>query len=58
MADCLKLPSMTWMAPVSMQLDAETPEMDDDDPSDDDEVDDSEEEEGRDAPSDAEDDGP
>jgi len=54
----LTLPPMTWMAPVSMPLDAETPEVDDDDPSDDDEVDEFEEEEGPDAPSDAEDDGP
>lgn len=50
----LRLPPVTWMAPVSMPLDAEVPEMDDDDPSDDDEVDEFEEEDG----SDAEDDQP
>lgn len=54
----LRLPPVTWMAPVSMPLDAEVPEMDDDDPSDDDEVDEFEEEDGSNAPSDAEDDQP
>lgn len=53
----LTLPPVTWMAPVGMPLDAETPEVDDDDPSDDDEVD-AFEEEGIEAPSDAEDDDP
>jgi hypothetical protein len=52
----LRLPPVTWMAPVSMPLDAETPEMDDDDPSDDDEVDEFEEEDASDTPSKAEDD--
>ena len=54
----LKLPPVTWMAPVSMPLDVETPEMDDDDPSDDDEVDEFEEEDGSGAPSNAENDEP
>jgi hypothetical protein len=54
----LKLPPVTWVAPVSMPIDAETSEIDDDDPSDDDEVDEFEEEEGPDVPSDAEDDAP
>jgi hypothetical protein len=53
----LTLPPVTWMAPVSMPLDAETPEVDDDDPSDDEEVEEFEEE-GLNAPSDAEDDEP
>lgn len=53
-----KLPPVTWMAPVSMPLDVETPEMDDDDPSDDDEVDEFEEEDGSGAPSNAENDEP
>ena len=35
----LALPPLSWMAPVSMPLDAEVAEPDDDDPSDDDEVD-------------------
>ncbi len=34
----LALPPVTWMAPVSVPLDAESPEIDDDDPSDDDEI--------------------
>ena len=50
----LRLPPVTWMAPVSMPLDVETPEMDDDDPSDEDEVDEFEEEDGLDAPPNAE----
>jgi hypothetical protein len=54
----LRLPPVMWMAPVSMPLDAETPEIDDDDPSDDDEVGEFEEEDGSEAPSDAEDDEP
>lgn len=53
----LTLPPVTWLAPVSMPLDAETPEVDDDDPSDDEDVEEFEEE-GRNAPSDAEDDEP
>lgn len=39
----LTLPPVTWMAPVSVPLDAESPEMDDDDPSDDEEIDEYEE---------------
>lgn len=54
----LRLPPVTWIAPVSMPLDAESPEMDDDDPSDDEEVDEFEEEEAPNAPSDTEDDEP
>ena len=54
----LRLPPVTWMAPVSMPLDAETPEIDDDDPSDDDQVGEFEEEDGSEAPSDAEDEEP
>lgn len=50
----LKLPPVTWMAPVSMPLDAEAPEADDDDPSDDDEIE-AFEEESPEAPPDAED---
>lgn len=45
----LRLPSVTWMAPISMPLDAELPEVDDDDPSDDDEVEEFDEEDGNDA---------
>jgi hypothetical protein len=53
----LELPPITWTAPVSIPLDAETPEVDDDDPSDDDEVDELEEE-GFDPPSAEKDDEP
>ena len=53
----LTLPPVTWTAPVSMPLEAETPEVDDDDPSDYDEVDEFEEE-GFEGPADAEDDDP
>jgi hypothetical protein len=53
----LQLPPVTWMAPVSMPLDAETPEMDDDDPSDD-EIEEFEEEDGPDVAPDPDDDGP
>jgi hypothetical protein len=49
----LRLPPLTWTAPVGMPLDTEIPEVDDDDPSDDDELDELEEE-GLDAPPDAE----
>lgn len=54
----IRLPPVAWMAPVSMPLDAETPEIDDDDPSDDDEVDEFEEADSSEAPSDTEDDEP
>lgn len=50
----LRLPPVTWMAPVSVPLHAETPEIDDDDPSDDDEIDDFEEEDGPNPPSNTE----
>ena len=42
----LKLPPVTWMAPVSIPLDVEFPEMDDDDPSDDDDIEEFDEEGG------------
>lgn len=53
----LMLPPVTWIVPVSMPPDAESPEVDHDDPSDDDDVEEFEEE-GIDAPSGAEDDDP
>ena len=54
----LKLPPVTWMAPVSMPLDAELPEMDDDDPSDDDDIEGSDEEDGPGAAAESDDDEP
>jgi hypothetical protein len=58
--DCLilRLPPVTWMSPVSMPLDAELPEVDDDDPSDDDEVEEFEDDDISNAPADANDDVP
>ena len=54
----LRMPPMSWIAPVSMPLDAESPEMDDDDPIDDEEVGEFEEEEAADTPSGTDDDEP
>lgn len=50
----LRLPPVSWMAPIRMPLDAEAPEADDDDPSDDEGVD-RDTEEGLESSSDAED---
>jgi hypothetical protein len=46
----LKLPPVSWMAPVSIPTEADPVEDDDDDPSDDDDIDEYEAEEGFDGP--------
>lgn len=50
----IRLPPVTWMAPVSIPIDAEVPEVDEDDPSDDEEVNEFEDEEASDTPTETE----